>query len=113
MQVKPTPVPLQAGKCCSRLPAGALRGCQRERCVKRRATCSNIAGRLYTKKDLGAFCVDVVLKQFFGRPGRAAGSQTRRGRVHTGSMRAPQLLRRRRRRPAAQHLVAQNTGDCD
>ena len=50
MQVKPTPDPLQAGKCCSRLPACALRGCQRERCVKRRATCSNIAGRLYTKK---------------------------------------------------------------
>ena len=31
-----------------------------------------------------------MFEQVFDRPGRAAGSQTRRGRVHTGSMGAPQ-----------------------
>ena len=31
---------------------------------------------------LGAFCVEVVLEQVFGRPGRGAGSQTRPERAH-------------------------------
>ncbi len=35
-----------------------------------------------TCKDLGAFCVEFIFEQVFGRPGRTAGSQIRLERAH-------------------------------
>ena len=35
-----------------------------------------------TCKDLGAFCVESIFEQVFGRPGRTAGSQIRTEHAH-------------------------------